>query len=85
MTKPPLQKGQIWLPGGNPESEEGREIVDVGDEEVTYTLPNSGQRQTRKSATISRFALWILQQNAKEISVVLQQQLNSEPDILVED
>jgi len=82
MTNPPLRKGQIWLPGGNPDSQEAREIVVVGDEEVNYTLPTSGKRQTKQTETIARFALWILRENAQEITVVL---VHRPSDILVED
>ena len=71
----------MWLPGGNPESEEAREITVVGMEEVNFTLPNSGKRQTKQTESISRFALWILQKKAKEITKVFEEQAS---EILVE-
>ena len=82
LTKPPLAKGQMWLPGGNPESEDAREINVVGNEEVNFTLPNSGKRQTKQTESVSRFALWILRSKAKEITKVFEEQAS---EILVED
>lgn len=70
----------MWLPGGNPESEDAREIEEVG-EEIVYTLPNSGKRQTKQRDSVSRFALWILQKKAKEITKVFEEQAS---EILVE-
>ena len=82
-TNPPLMKGQIWLPGGNPESEEAREITVLGDEEINFILPNSGKRQTRQTEPIARFVLWILKSKCKEVSVVLSDENATE--LLVED
>lgn len=82
MTNPPLKKGQIWLPGGNPESQEAREILVIGEEEVQYIFPNSEKRKTRQTDTIARFALWILRDNAQEITTVL---ANRPAEVLVED
>lgn len=82
MTRPPLRKGQIWLPEGNPQSQEAREIEEVGSEEITFIMPNSGKKQMKKHETVSRFALWILREKAQEITVVFS---NSASEILVED
>lgn len=80
-TSPPLQKGQIWLPGGDPNHQEAREIVEVGDE-VLYILPNSEARKTKQHEPVARFVLWILRDKAEEVSTVLTRQ---QPEILVED
>lgn len=71
----------MWLPEGNPESTEAREIEDVG-EEVIYTLPNTDKRKTKQHESISRFALWILRSKAKEITKVFEEKAS---EILVED
>jgi len=81
-TNPPLQKGQIWLPQGDPQSPEAREITEVGQDEIFYILPNSESRKTRQHEPISRFVLWILRDKAQEVSSVLSQRSS---EILVED
>ena len=81
-TNPPLQKGQIWLPEGNPDNLQAREITDVGDEEIHYILPNDESRKTRKHEPVSRFVLWILRDKAEEVSTILQ---SRSAEILVED
>lgn len=72
----------MWLPGGNPESQEAREIMVIGDEEVSYTLPNSGKRQTTQRESIGRFCLWILREKAQEITHIFEQE--DEPEVLTE-
>lgn len=72
-TNPPLQKGQIWLPQGNPESPEAREISEVGPDEIFYILPNSESRKTRQHEPVSRFVLWILRDKAEEVGTLLAQ------------
>lgn len=72
----------MWLPGGNPESENAREIMVVGDEEVNYTLPNSGKRQTKQTESVGRFCLWILREKAVEITQVFAS--DNEPEVLTE-
>lgn len=81
-TNPPLQKGQIWLPGGDPQSPEAREIAEVGQDEIFYILPNSEARKTKQHEPLSRFVLWILRDKAQEVSTVLAQRGS---EILVEE
>jgi hypothetical protein len=71
------------LPGGNPQSEEAREITVLGNEEVNYIFPNSEKRKTKQTEPIARFILWILKSKCKEVSVVLSDENATE--LLVED
>lgn len=70
-TNPPLQRGQIWLPGGDPNNSEAREILEVGQDEIHYIRPNDEKRKTKQHEPVSRFVLWILRDKAEEVSTVL--------------
>ena len=82
-TNPPLQKGQIWLPQGDPNSPEAREIVVLGQDEIQYIRPNDEKRKTKQNEPVSRFVLWILRDKAEEVSTVLSKR--DAPEVLVED
>jgi len=70
MTRPPLAERQIWLPGGNPEAKDQREIKSLDDSTVTYVIITDKGRHVEKNDTLQRFLLWILQSKAQEIGTI---------------
>ena len=81
MTRPPLAPKQIWLPKGDPQSKDQREVKSLDDSEVAYIVVTDKGRHVEKKDTVQRFLLWILQEKAEEISVVYSKQPQ---DLLVE-